>query len=106
LNGATQTQAMELKPVRKMLVYALPHSHHDLSRSTQRRTQSSCSIARSANSQPILMQQLSKCTIRRRGTVARLPIFRVSLRQQAITSPTVPARHFLRRGFLRVSWPY
>ncbi len=30
LNGATQTQAMELKPVRKMLIYALPHSHHDL----------------------------------------------------------------------------
>src|ERR1700761_8357760 len=30
LNGATQTQAMELKPVRRMLIYALPHSHHDL----------------------------------------------------------------------------
>jgi alpha-mannosidase len=30
LNGATQTQAIELKPVRKMLIYALPHSHHDL----------------------------------------------------------------------------
>jgi alpha-mannosidase len=64
-----------------------------------------CSIARSANSLPILMQQLSKCTIRRRGTVPRLPISRVSLRQQAITSPTAPARHFLRRGSLRVSWP-
>jgi len=25
-NGATQTQAVELKPVRKMLIYALPHS--------------------------------------------------------------------------------
>jgi alpha-mannosidase len=30
LNGATQTQAIELKPVRRMLIYALPHSHHDL----------------------------------------------------------------------------
>ncbi len=30
LNGATQTQAIELKPVRKMLIYVLPHSHHDL----------------------------------------------------------------------------
>ncbi len=30
LNGATQTQAIELKPVRQMLIYALPHSHHDL----------------------------------------------------------------------------
>ena len=29
-NGATQTQAIELKPVRRMLIYALPHSHHDL----------------------------------------------------------------------------
>src|SRR5579862_9009889 len=30
LNGATQTQATELKPVRQMLIYVLPHSHHDL----------------------------------------------------------------------------
>jgi hypothetical protein len=30
LNGATQTQAIELKPVRRMLIYVLPHSHHDL----------------------------------------------------------------------------
>jgi alpha-mannosidase len=29
-NGATQTQAIQLKPVRRMLIYALPHSHHDL----------------------------------------------------------------------------
>jgi alpha-mannosidase len=29
-NGATQTQAIELKPVRRMLICALPHSHHDL----------------------------------------------------------------------------
>jgi alpha-mannosidase len=29
-NGASQTQAIELKPVRQMLIYALPHSHHDL----------------------------------------------------------------------------
>src|ERR1700751_5368357 len=30
LNGAKQNQPMELKPVRRMLIYALPHSHHDL----------------------------------------------------------------------------
>jgi alpha-mannosidase len=30
LNGATQTQSIEPKPVRQMLIYALPHSHHDL----------------------------------------------------------------------------
>lgn len=30
LNGATETQTIELKPVREMLIYVLPHSHHDL----------------------------------------------------------------------------
>src|SRR5882762_9319697 len=29
-NGQRQTGKIELKPVRKMLVYVLPHSHHDL----------------------------------------------------------------------------
>jgi alpha-mannosidase len=29
-NGATQTQSIALNPVRRMLIYALPHSHHDL----------------------------------------------------------------------------
>lgn len=30
INGAEQTDTVELKPVRKMRVYILPHSHHDL----------------------------------------------------------------------------
>jgi alpha-mannosidase len=30
INGVEQTVSVELKPVRKMLVYVLPHSHHDL----------------------------------------------------------------------------
>ncbi len=30
VNGANQTASVERKPVRKMLVYVLPHSHHDL----------------------------------------------------------------------------
>ena len=30
VNGADQTADVERKPVRKMLVYVLPHSHHDL----------------------------------------------------------------------------
>jgi alpha-mannosidase len=30
VNGAEQTTSVERKPVRKMLVYVLPHSHHDL----------------------------------------------------------------------------
>ena len=30
VNGAEQTASVERKPVRKMLVYVLPHSHHDL----------------------------------------------------------------------------
>ena len=29
-NGAPQTSPIDLKPVRKVLVYILPHSHHDL----------------------------------------------------------------------------
>lgn len=29
-SGSVQTQIVELKPVRKMLIYVLPHSHHDL----------------------------------------------------------------------------
>lgn len=29
-NGARQTCSIDLKPVRKVLVYILPHSHHDL----------------------------------------------------------------------------
>jgi alpha-mannosidase len=30
INGTQQTESVELKPVRQMLVYVLPHSHHDL----------------------------------------------------------------------------
>lgn len=30
VNGVETTASIELKPVRKMLVYVLPHSHHDL----------------------------------------------------------------------------
>src|SRR5215470_4487874 len=30
INGAQQTQTVEIKPVRQMLIYVLPHSHHDL----------------------------------------------------------------------------
>lgn len=30
INGTTQTETVELKPVRQMLIYILPHSHHDL----------------------------------------------------------------------------
>ena len=30
VNGADQTANVERKPVRKLLVYVLPHSHHDL----------------------------------------------------------------------------
>ena len=30
VNGVEQTASVERKPVRKMLVYVLPHSHHDL----------------------------------------------------------------------------
>ena len=30
VNGATQTAIVERKPVRRLLVYVLPHSHHDL----------------------------------------------------------------------------
>jgi alpha-mannosidase len=30
INGAVRTETVELKPVRQMLIYILPHSHHDL----------------------------------------------------------------------------
>src|ERR1700722_2598022 len=30
VNGTVQTDTVELKPVRQMLIYILPHSHHDL----------------------------------------------------------------------------
>ncbi len=30
VNGAQQSEAVEIKPVRQMLIYVLPHSHHDL----------------------------------------------------------------------------
>ena len=30
INGAVQTELVEFKPVRQMLIYILPHSHHDL----------------------------------------------------------------------------
>jgi alpha-mannosidase len=30
INGTVQTDTVELKPVRQMLIYILPHSHHDL----------------------------------------------------------------------------
>jgi alpha-mannosidase len=30
INGTQQTESVELKPVRQMLIYVLPHSHHDL----------------------------------------------------------------------------
>ncbi len=30
VNGVRQLQAVEIKPVRQMLIYVLPHSHHDL----------------------------------------------------------------------------
>ncbi len=30
INGTVRTETVELKPVRQMLIYILPHSHHDL----------------------------------------------------------------------------
>ena len=30
INGTQQSETVELKPVRQMLIYVLPHSHHDL----------------------------------------------------------------------------
>ena len=30
INGAVRSETVELKPVRQMLIYILPHSHHDL----------------------------------------------------------------------------